>query len=1030
MNDAALLERWVQRRDADAFNEIVTRFADQVYGTCRNILRNDADAEEVAQECFLLLVRSGDDVRASLGGWLHRVATTKSLDRIRSEARRRKYEQAVAEETPRHAEATWNDIQEHVDAAIDTLPEDLREVVVAHFIGRKRHGEIARELRLTRRAVSYRIQRGVEALRAELVRRGVCASCASLGALLLAQALPAAPLSLKASLGKLALAAGLPAGTGTGAAIAANAAGSLILMKAKVLVAAAVLCAVIGFYVVTRPEVPTVSSPVEAPAASTPTPVATLVTDNVSPSTPELASEPAIEVPEAEVVAEEHRGAVRGVVLTPQGLPAAGALVRYAWEPNTREASVGDVSTVEAVVNPPVVTADDEGHFAFDRIPRGRVTIMAEHETGIATEAIRVRATLLTHDLSLILRAGETFSGTVVARDGSPIEGARVVPFSFNDENLDGADGKVRAQTTGEDGTFSLAHLDPGLWTFLVEAEGYGSDVSPPFSSSQSNARIVLGHGVNLECAVIDQASGEPVGGVMVALKRDGEWTSAMALPSDEAGSVVFPPLGAGTFVVEVEDKKLALDGPPLNVALDPARKPEKLIVPVVEGAQIRGRIMDQPSGDGLAGITVRASHSGTSRTAISAPSTDDGTYLITGLPSGDYTVTPTDLPQTYGEDVERQREQKVALVAGRLLDQVDFSLSPGASLGGIVVDSDGNPVEGATIVVRKEGTRFSYGTWYTASDGRFQVGDYVEGDEVHVSASSRTARSETVGPIAAGGPGSDAIELVLALEYNATISGRVTDPKGSPVSCKVLARETGASQENRTFAASGDTDGLGNFVIAGASPGTLQLTMTYDMGSPQEGPTIQVKAGQHLAGLQLTYDPGERFEIAGTVVDEEENPVPGILVRARTEGASVIPFSITDATGAFHFRDLTGGRCTLEIREDSGVEPTEQSAEAGDMEVVLPVIPRRGVTGAVMDAEGNPIGNFLITVFPGEFPDQIKLQQRFSDGAGAFELMVPLRENWMLRVEADGFAPFEAAFENFRSGGELSDGVVTLEAQ
>jgi len=69
-------------------------------------------------------------------------------------------------------------------------------------------------------------------------------------------------------------------------------------------------------------------------------------------------------------------------------------------------------------------------------------------------------------------------------------------------------------------------------------------------------------------------------------------------------------------------------------------------------------------------------------------------------------------------------------------------------------------------------------------------------------------------------------------------------------------------------------------------------------------------------------------------------------------------------------------------------------------------------------------------TVFPEDYPDQIRLQQRFSDGEGAFELGVPSRENWMLRLEADGFAPVEASFEDFRSGGALSDGVVTLEAQ
>ncbi len=40
-NDATLLERWRLRRDAEAFNEIVSRYADFVYTTCKRVLKNE-----------------------------------------------------------------------------------------------------------------------------------------------------------------------------------------------------------------------------------------------------------------------------------------------------------------------------------------------------------------------------------------------------------------------------------------------------------------------------------------------------------------------------------------------------------------------------------------------------------------------------------------------------------------------------------------------------------------------------------------------------------------------------------------------------------------------------------------------------------------------------------------------------------------------------------------------------------------------------------------------------------------------------
>lgn len=238
IDDTALLQRWITRRDAEAFDEIVRRFADQVFGTCRRILRNDADAEEVAQECFLLLVRSGGEVRSSLGGWLHRAATSRSLDRIRSESRRRIRERAYVEAASQVAEATWDDLQEHVDAAIDQLPESTRDMIVAHFLGRKTHEEIASELGMNRRAVSQRIQRGLESIRRDFAKRGVTLSAAALGPFLAANT-TAAPISLKASLGKLAIAAGT---TGPGGAVTTTSLiGSLLIMKTKICLASITL---------------------------------------------------------------------------------------------------------------------------------------------------------------------------------------------------------------------------------------------------------------------------------------------------------------------------------------------------------------------------------------------------------------------------------------------------------------------------------------------------------------------------------------------------------------------------------------------------------------------------------------------------------------------------------------------------------------------------------------------------------------------------------------------------------------------
>ena len=67
---------------AGTFAELAARHGGLVFGTCRRVLKNEADAQEVAQECFIELMRTRRGVRKSLAAWLHTAALHRSLDRI------------------------------------------------------------------------------------------------------------------------------------------------------------------------------------------------------------------------------------------------------------------------------------------------------------------------------------------------------------------------------------------------------------------------------------------------------------------------------------------------------------------------------------------------------------------------------------------------------------------------------------------------------------------------------------------------------------------------------------------------------------------------------------------------------------------------------------------------------------------------------------------------------------------------------------------------------------------------------------
>ena len=248
--ELSLVERWVLHRDADAFSRIVAEHSAMVYSTCLRVLRSAADAEDVAQECFLALASGRVRVRVSLGGWLHTLATRRSLDRIRSNRRREQRERRSAEPEPQPQALPWNDVQEYVDQAIAGLPAKYQTVLVGHFLEGQSFDALAAKLDLPRSTVASRVQRAIELVRADLRKRGVPVQPSVLSAMLAAPVGQELPKGLALALGKMAI-----AGTGAapGPAVAGGAAiltGGTILMAKKVVALAIVglALALAGFF--------------------------------------------------------------------------------------------------------------------------------------------------------------------------------------------------------------------------------------------------------------------------------------------------------------------------------------------------------------------------------------------------------------------------------------------------------------------------------------------------------------------------------------------------------------------------------------------------------------------------------------------------------------------------------------------------------------------------------------------------------------------------------------------------------------
>jgi RNA polymerase sigma-70 factor (ECF subfamily) len=205
MNGAekAMVQRLVRQGDTQALASIMRQYAGMVYGTCRRVLRNDADAADATQETFFQLLRNADAITGSLSGWLHQVATRRAIDRVRQDAARRRREEAYAA-NPERREDNWQEIEPLVDEALEELPEESREVLVLHYLKGQSMNQIAALKGLSQPTISRRAAAALEELRQGLRDKDVIVGVGPLGVWLAGSPQVAPELVLNA-LGKIAL---------------------------------------------------------------------------------------------------------------------------------------------------------------------------------------------------------------------------------------------------------------------------------------------------------------------------------------------------------------------------------------------------------------------------------------------------------------------------------------------------------------------------------------------------------------------------------------------------------------------------------------------------------------------------------------------------------------------------------------------------------------------------------------------------------------------------------------------------------
>ena len=134
--DFELIKR-AQSGDSAAFNEVVVAYRKRILGTITRLIARPEDVEDVAQEVFLRLYFSLDQLRTAevFEPWLYRLTVNAAYDYLRKQRRRQEYRMsdlseqqmmmadALAGGRVEHDEREQKKVRESVDALLGAVSE-------------------------------------------------------------------------------------------------------------------------------------------------------------------------------------------------------------------------------------------------------------------------------------------------------------------------------------------------------------------------------------------------------------------------------------------------------------------------------------------------------------------------------------------------------------------------------------------------------------------------------------------------------------------------------------------------------------------------------------------------------------------------------------------------------------------------------------------------------------------------------------------------------------------------------------------
>jgi hypothetical protein len=429
-----------------------------------------------------------------------------------------------------------------------------------------------------------------------------------------------------------------------------------------------------------------------------------------------------------------------------------------------------------------------------------------------------------------------------------------------------------------------------------------------------------------------------------------------------------------------------------------------EVLMPLLRGHTLRGRVYDQTSGAGIASASIVfreahvRRHDGNFRMRVRTTTGKDGSFVIDGVPAGSL---------IFSVSAPKYASREIDAVIGEHTGPLQIALSTGGTVTGYLAAADGTPLVGTVALVHLDEGRGS--GFRTGDAGEFKFERLPAGRyQIRGRSGSRTGEQELI-------LGQDERKdgFVLTLGGGRSIRGVVTGVRPADVG---RVRVTVRDGSFNTIGESG-VDARGGYEIQGVEPG--QMTVMAALGQSRRiSKTIQMPPDADVTA-NLEFPRGSR--LTGNVT-RGGKPLANAWVgpRGLEEDTLDIEGTRTSARGEYAIEDVPDGEYFMQLDGYA----SRNFRVSGDTVVDIEV-PTTRLSGRIVEEGGKtPVVGVDLYIWSMQPESRGVYRHERSDHLGEFEVAGMERGDYMLSAYKPGYEMYRERISYDAATGAMTIGL------